>query len=101
MSRSRCAGFLEGIDAVAQDALPQQRLHRFAIYYVPCASQEFAEAKFQPRIFKDTNGQFRVEVNQNVNIATSPRLPPCHGSKHRRMANSEPLQFRFGGFLRF
>jgi len=75
LASTPCAVRLEGIDAIAQDTLPQQRLHRFAIYDVAGPSQEFAEVKLQPRILEDADGPFRVEIHQDVDITVWPRCP--------------------------
>jgi len=53
MSLRRCAGFLEGIDGIAQDAVAQQRLERSAIHDVAGAVEELVDVYLQPRVFED------------------------------------------------
>ena len=39
MSRSRCAGFLEGMHGIAEDRLPEQRFESFAVDEIGRATQ--------------------------------------------------------------
>ncbi len=69
ISRRRCAGFLEGIDGVAQDGVAKQRTKRLAVYDVRGASQKLSDIDLAAGIFKDADRLGGIEVDLDVDIA--------------------------------
>src|ERR1700682_3043750 len=90
ISRNRWAGFLEGIDGVAKDAIAEQRFERPAVHHVAHAIEDIVNIKLKPRIFENPHGPGLVEVHQHIDVAIRLGLPSRYGAKDCGMGHTEP-----------
>jgi len=95
ISRRGCAGFLEGMDRIAQDAVAEKRLERPAIHHVAGAVEDLADVKLQPGIFEDPQGAIPIEFHQDVDVAIHSGFSSRDRTEHRGMGYAEPPQFAF------
>jgi hypothetical protein len=92
MSDKRWAGFLEGIDCVAQNVASEERLQRPAIHNVTRAIEELANVKFQPGILKNADRARFVEFDQHVDVALLTGFASRDRTEHRGVRNAKLAQ---------
>src|SRR5215469_4988484 len=94
-SRSRWAGWLDGIHGITQDLVPQQRSERFAIHHIAMAIEKVANIDLQPRILQNSHRARPIEINENIDVALCAVLAARHRAEDRGMRHAKLAQLFF------
>jgi len=87
--------FLEGIHAFAQDVISQQWLDFLAVHDIGCPAQKVAYVELEAGVAENADGLFRIEVDEDVNIASGMSLAAGQRSEYTGVLNTEPTQLDF------
>ena len=101
MSDSLWAGFLEGMDRVAQNTALEQRFQRSLIYDAARNGKEFVDINLQPSVLEDSDRPALIQFHQDVNVAFRSGFAPCHRAEHRGVRHRQPAQIFLVGAQRF
>jgi hypothetical protein len=95
MSRKRWAGFLEGIDRIAQDALSKQWLYRTPVNDIRGPTQYGVNVKPELSVLEDPHRPAVVEFYQHINVAVSAGFPSRDRTEHCRVRHTHLPQLAF------
>jgi hypothetical protein len=93
-SDRRCAGFLEGMDGVAQNPGLEQRLQGSAIHDVRRTAQEVVDVQLQSGVLEDAHGQRVIEFYEDVNVAFGASFATGDGAEDCGVRHSKTPQVR-------
>ena len=83
------------MDGIVQDAFAEQWLDRPAVNYVAGAVKDLVNVEFQPRVFEDSHGMFRIEFHQHVDVAVRSGFASRDGTEDGSVGYAEPPQLGF------
>jgi hypothetical protein len=95
MSARRCAGFLEGMNCIAQYIGLEQRLQCPAIHDIDWNIEESVDVELQSGVLENAYRALLIEFYQDVNIASRAGFAARHGAEDRGVRDSKPPQIAF------
>src|SRR5215813_8264215 len=97
ISAGRCAGFLEGMDCVAQNTGLQQRLQCSPVHHVTRTVEEFVDVKLQSCILEDAHRPLLIEIYQHIDVAFIACFSARYRTEHGRVCHSKSPQISLMG----
>jgi hypothetical protein len=95
MSLRRWLAFLEGIHAFAEDIISQQWLELASVHDIGRPSEEVVYVELQPGVAEDADGPIRIEINEDIDVASRMSLAADKRPEHRGVLDTEPAQLDF------